>query len=73
MSPDDRSEDPEYRAAVLLGRRQALNDVMRRLAASGASDPDASIAALVEWCAQTEQEIEDEMQLVIKAHQASTR
>jgi len=60
-------DDPSFAAGVLLGRKQAVTDVMERLLAPDADDPESIIAALVKWCAQTDQEIEDELQLILPA------
>lgn len=65
---DDPNEDPNYRAGVLIGRRHSVTDIRERLRLRISRSPQAVVAAITEWCAQTEQELDDELQLVIQAH-----
>lgn len=60
----DPSDDPIYRAGVLMGRNQALTDVMERLFSPDAMSPDKTVRALHAWVQQTMDEVRVEMQLV---------
>lgn len=60
----DPSDDPIYRAGVLMGRNQALTDVMERLFSPDAMSPDKTVRALHAWVQQTMDEVRIEMQLV---------
>jgi hypothetical protein len=44
--------------------------VMQHLTSPHAMTAEASFAAIAEWCAQTEQEIDDELHLIISAQGA---
>lgn len=60
----DPSDDPIYRAGVLMGRNQTLTDVMERLFSSGAMSAEKTVRALHAWAQQTMDEVRVEMQLV---------
>lgn len=60
----DPADDPIYRAGVLMGRNQALTDVMERLFSPDAMSPDKTVRALHGWVQQTMDEVRVEMQLV---------
>jgi hypothetical protein len=60
----DPADDPIYRAGVLMGRNQALTDVMERLFSPDAMSPDMTVRALHAWVQQTMDEVRVEMQLV---------
>jgi hypothetical protein len=62
---DEMHEDVSYRAGLLMGRRQALNTVSDLLAANSAKDIRAAMA---EWCAQTEHELDIELVLLVREH-----
>ena len=70
MFDDDFYDDPSYRAGVLMGRRQSVNDILERLAAS--PDTKAVVATVTEWCDQTEQELDVELLLLIRDQQRQT-
>ncbi|MBB4798260.1 hypothetical protein HNP32_002004 [Brevundimonas bullata] len=58
------SDDPIYRAGVLMGRNQALTDVMERLFSPDAVSAEKTVRALHAWTQQTMEEVRIEMQLV---------
>lgn len=60
----DPSDDPIYRAGVLMGRNQALTDVMERLFSPDAMSPDKTVRSLHAWVQQTMEEVRVEMQIV---------
>jgi hypothetical protein len=60
----DPSDDPIYRAGVLMGRNQMLTDVMERLFSSDAMSAEKTVKALHTWAQQTMDEVRVEMQLV---------
>ena len=60
----DPSDDPIYRAGVLMGRNQTLTDVMERLFSSDAMSAEKTVRALHAWTQQTMDEVRVEMQLV---------
>lgn len=60
----DPSDDPIYRAGVLMGRNQTLTDVMERLFSSDAMSAEKTVRALHAWAQQTMDEVRVEMQLV---------
>lgn len=60
----DPSDDPIYRAGVLMGRNQTLTDVMERLFSSDAISAAKTVRALHAWAQQTMDEVRVEMQLV---------
>lgn len=60
----DPSDDPIYRAGVLMGRNQTLTDVMERLFSSDAISAEKTVRALHAWAQQTMDEVRVEMQLV---------
>lgn len=60
----DPSDDPIYRAGVLMGRNQALTDVMERLFSPDAVSAEKTVRALHAWVQQTMEEVRVEMQLV---------
>lgn len=60
----DPSDDPIYRAGVLMGRNQALTDVMERLFSPDAVSAEKTVRALHAWTQQTMEEVRIEMQLV---------
>lgn len=60
----DPSDDPIYRAGVLMGRNQALTDVMERLFSPDAVSAEKTVRALHAWAQQTMDEGRVEMQLV---------
>lgn len=67
MDEDDDiypSDDPIYRAGVLMGRNQALTDVMERLFSPDAVSSEKTVRALHAWVQQTMDEVRVEMQLV---------
>lgn len=67
MSEDDDtdpSDDPIYRAGVLMGRNQALTDVMERLFSPDAASAENTVRTLHAWVQQTMDEVRVEMQLV---------
>lgn len=59
-------DDPTYRAGVLMGRQQAVTDVMERLLSPDGGTAQDRVMALLEWCAQTHQEGRIELELVIQ-------
>lgn len=60
----DPSDDPIYRAGVLMGRNQALTDVMARLFSPDAVSAEKIVRSLHQWAQQTMDEVRVEMQLV---------
>jgi len=60
----DPSDDPIYRAGVLMGRNQALTDVMERLFSPDAVSAEKTVRSLHAWVQQTMEEVRVEMQLV---------
>lgn len=60
----DPSDDPIYRAGVLMGRNQTLTDVMERLFSPDAASAEKTVRALHAWVQQTMDEVRVEMQLV---------
>ncbi|WP_392353004.1 hypothetical protein V8F63_09615 [Brevundimonas sp. LF-1] len=60
----DPSDDPIYRAGVLMGRNQALTDVMERLFSPDAVSAEKTVRSLHAWVQQTMDEVRVEMQLV---------
>ncbi|WP_312784653.1 hypothetical protein [Brevundimonas sp.] len=60
----DPSDDPIYRAGVLMGRNQTLTDVMERLFSPDAMSAEKTVRALHAWAQQTMEEVRVEMQLV---------
>ena len=60
----DPSDEPIYRAGVLMGRNQTLTDVMERLFSSDAMSAEKTVRALHAWAQQTMDEVRVEMQLV---------
>lgn len=70
---EDLYGDFSYRAGVLIGRRQSLTEIRDRLVSPDCSRAEAVVAAVGEWCAQTEHELDVELQLVILAQQKRTQ
>ncbi|MEN5178040.1 hypothetical protein D3C73_1114110 [compost metagenome] len=66
----DPSDDPIYRAGVLMGRNQALTDVMERLFSPDAVSAEKTVRALHAWVQQTMDEVRVEMQLVFADFEA---
>jgi len=66
----DPSDDPIYRAGVLMGRNQALTDVMERLFSPDAVSAEKTVRALHSWVQQTMDEVRVEMQLVFADFEA---
>lgn len=66
----DPSDDPIYRAGVLMGRNQTLTDVMERLFAPDAVSAEKTVRALHAWVQQTMEEVRVEMQLVFADFEA---
>jgi len=66
----DPSDDPIYRAGVLMGRNQALTDVMERLFSPDAVSAEKNVRALHAWVQQTMDEVRVEMQLVFADFEA---
>lgn len=66
----DPSDDPIYRAGVLMGRNQALTDVMERLFSPDAASAEKTVRALHAWVQQTMDEVRVEMQLVFAEFEA---
>lgn len=66
----DPSDDPIYRAGVLMGRNQALTDVMERLFSPDAVSAEKTVRALHVWVQQTMDEVRVEMQLVFADFEA---
>jgi hypothetical protein len=60
----DPSDDPIYRAGVLMGRNQTLTDVMERLFSPDAASAENTVRAISEWARQTQEEVRVEMRLV---------
>jgi len=60
----DPSDDPIYRAGLLMGRNQALTDVMERLFSPDAVSAEKTVRSLHAWVQQTMDEVRVEMQLV---------
>src|SRR5690606_24842788 len=60
----DPSDDPIYRAGVLMGRNQTLTDVMERLFSPDAASAEKTVRAISEWARQTLEEVRVEMRLV---------
>ncbi len=60
----DPSDDPIYRAGVLMGRNQALTDVMERLFSPDVVSAEKTVRAVHAWVQQTMDEVRVEMQLV---------
>lgn len=58
------SDDPIYRAGVLMGRNQMLTDVMERLFSPDAMSSEKTVRALHAWVRQTMDEVRVEMQIV---------
>lgn len=73
MDEDDIAppDDPIYRAGVLMGRNQALTDVMERLFSPDAMSAEKTVKALHAWAQQTMDEVRVEMQLVFADLDAS--
>lgn len=65
----DLPDDPVYRAGVLMGRQQAVTDVMERLLSPDGGTTQDKVMSLLEWCAQTNQEGRVELELVVQALQ----
>ena len=63
----DPSDDPIYRAGVLMGRNQTLTDVMERLFSSDAMSAEKTVRALHAWTQQTMDEVRVEMQVSNRA------
>lgn len=63
----DLPDDPVYRGGVLMGRQQAVTDVMERLLSPDGGTAQDKVMSLLEWCAQTHQEGRIELELVIQA------
>ena len=59
-------DDPVYRAGMLMGRQQAMTDVMERLLSPDGGTTQDKVVSLLEWCAQTHQEGRVELELVIQ-------
>ncbi|WP_313045440.1 hypothetical protein [Brevundimonas sp.] len=66
----DPSDDPIYRAGVLMGRNQALTDVMERLFSPDAASAEKTVRALHAWVQQTMDEVRVEMQVVFADFEA---
>ena len=66
----DPSDDPIYRAGVLMGRNQALTDVMERLFSPDAVSAEKTVRALRAWVLQSLDEVRVEMQLVFADFEA---
>ncbi len=60
----DPSDDPIYRAGLLMGRNQTLTDVMERLFSPDAVSAEKTVRSLHAWVQQTMDEVRVEMQLV---------
>lgn len=60
----DPSDDPIYRAGVLMGRNQTLTDVMDRLFSADAMSAEKTVKSLHAWAQQTMDEVRVEMRLV---------
>ena len=61
------SDDPSYRAGLLMGRQQSITDVMERLLSKDGKDASAKLISVLEWCVQTQEEGRVELQLVVQA------
>ncbi|AYG96014.1 hypothetical protein D8I30_13125 [Brevundimonas naejangsanensis] len=57
-------DDPIYRAGVLMGRNQALTDVMERLLSPEAVTAGKAVRAIWKWVHQTQEELRTEMRVV---------
>lgn len=66
----DPSDDPIYRAGVLMGRNQALTDVMERLFSPDCVSAEKTVRAPHAWVQQTMDEVRVEMQLVFADFEA---
>lgn len=60
----DPSDDPIYRAGVLMGRNQTLTGVIERLFSPDAASAEKTVRAISEWARQTQEEVRVEMRLV---------
>lgn len=61
----DPSDDPTYRAGVLMGRNQALADVMERLPSVDTMPPGKTVRALRAWTQQSMDEVRVELEYLI--------
>ncbi len=59
------SDDPAYRAGVLMGRQQSISDVMGLLLDPDGGEADDRAKAILEWCVQTLEEGKSELALVL--------
>jgi len=66
----DPSDDPIYRAGILMGRNQALTEVMEGLFSPDAASAEKTVRALHAWVQQTMDEVRVEMQLVFADFEA---
>lgn len=66
----DPSDDPIYRAGLLMGRNQALTDVMERLFSPDAVSAEKTVRSLHAWVQQTMDEVKVEMKLVFADFEA---
>lgn len=70
---DDYFDAPDYRAGVLMGRRQALNEIRERLAASSPQAAESTLTEIKNWCALTETDLDVELLLLVREQQLRAR
>lgn len=68
LDAEDLHEAVSYRAGMLMGRRLALTNISDLLASNGRSSASDVRAAVAEWCAQTEHELDVELVLLVREH-----
>ena len=61
------ADDPTYRAGVLMGRQQAVTDIMELLLDPKGGTTADKLLSVMEWCGQTLEEGKVEIQLVVAA------
>ena len=65
MDDDRLADEPPYRAGVLTGRQHSFTDVMELFLDPNGGKADAKVLTVLNWCAQTQQEGNAEMALIV--------
>ncbi|MFC7378232.1 hypothetical protein [Brevundimonas sp. GCM10030266] len=59
------ADHPIYRAGLLMGRNQAVTDIMERLLSDQTSDPGERLKSIFEWSVQALEEGRSELKIVV--------
>jgi hypothetical protein len=64
MADKKLADDATYRAGLLVGRQQAVSEVVGLVSNLGHGTAEAKVSAVLEWCVQTLEGDQDEARLM---------